>query len=180
VICADAYAILARDCPDCFYVPMGTIIRNLTDTVSNVKRLEEELRAGVVIQIPDAGEAGYTLAPSSAVVLADDDDDEDADMVSLPEKRTGIKNTIFTSTKGRGRHAARIKIAIDPPDSLNAASESHASMRIHDFEVIGAYMRPALVEQLKQWIDLNREALMAYWNEQIDTQDFLDRVRLLR
>jgi hypothetical protein len=50
-------------------------------------------------------------------------DDEDADRVSLRSDRIGVDNTIFVSTKGRGQHAPLIKIAVDPPDSLNAASK---------------------------------------------------------
>ena len=97
-------------------------------------------------------------------------------MVSVRRKHTGIPNTIFLSTRGHGRHAARIKVAINLPDSLNAAS-STASMLIHDYRVIGATMPPRLVEELKQWIDLNRDALMAYWNEEIDTAELLERLR---
>jgi hypothetical protein len=158
----------------------NSVVRSLTDTVSNVKRLKEELRAGAVIQIPDAGEGGYTLAPSSVVVLTDVDDyDEDGDMASLTEKYTGIKNTIFVSTKGRSRHVASIKIAIDPPDSHNGAL-TDTSMRIHDGAVIGAYMSPALVDQLKQWIDLNYDVLMAYWDEKIYTHGLLERLQPLK
>jgi hypothetical protein len=94
--------------------------------------------------------------------------DEDANIVSVRRKHTGIPNTIFISTQGHGRRAAGIKVASDLPDSLNAAS-STASMLIHDYQVIGATMPPRLVEQLKQWIDLSRDASMACWNKEIET-----------
>ena len=51
-------------------------------------------------------------------------------MVSLRRDVTGVDNTIFVSTKVYAQHAPRIKIAIDPPDSLNARSKA-ASMAIH-------------------------------------------------
>jgi hypothetical protein len=120
-------------------MPIIAVIRTFADTVSNPDQLRQDIEAGAIVEFSDVG---YTLAPKSAFVLAEEDDyDEDADMTSLRQKRTGIKNTIFVSTKGRGQHAA-IKVAIDPPDSLNAAA-AKASMRIHDFQVIGDYMSPA-------------------------------------
>ncbi len=97
-------------------------------------------------------------------------------MVSLRKKRTGIDNTLFASTKGFGRHAPRIKIAIDPPDSLNETT-SGASMALHDFSTVGAYIPRDILEQLKTFIELNRDALLDYWEAKIDTDDFLERLK---
>src|SRR5258708_6437157 len=41
------------------------------------------------------------------------------DMASFPREDTGVDNTIFISTKIGVRHAPRIKLAIDPPDSFS-------------------------------------------------------------
>jgi hypothetical protein len=35
---------------------------------------------------------------------------------------TGVDNTIFLSPKGYARHAARIKVAIDPPETLDVTA----------------------------------------------------------
>jgi hypothetical protein len=72
-------------------------------------------------------------------------------MSSLRRDETGVDNTIFVSTKGRARHAPRIKIAIDPPDSFNATSKT-ASMAFHDYSVTGAYVPPRLVEQATRFM----------------------------
>jgi hypothetical protein len=96
-------------------------------------------------------------------------------MVSLRKKRTGIDNTLFASTKGFGWHAPRIKIAIDPP-SLNETT-SGASMALHDFSTVGAYIPRDILEQLKTFIELNRDALLDYWEAKIDTDDFLERLK---
>jgi hypothetical protein len=97
-------------------------------------------------------------------------------MTSLRKKYTGVDNTIFVSTKGYGRHAPRIKIAIDPPDSFNEACES-ASMAIHDFNIRGAYVAPRIVEQAKQFIERNRDVLLGYWNGEFDTGELFERLR---
>lgn len=123
---------------------------------------------------------GPAKGRSGEVVVIDADELADRElvghMVSLRKKRTGIDNTLFASTKGYGRHAARIKIAIDPPDSLNETCEG-TSMALHDFSTVGAYAPPRLVEQVKEFIELNQAALFEYWEARIDTDEFLQRLR---
>jgi hypothetical protein len=97
---------------------------------------------------------------------------EAEDMVSLRKNRTGVDFVIFVSTKGYAQHAPRIKIAVDPPDSLNAAGKS-ASMSLHDYSVIGEYLPPHVVEQAKRFIEQNRDVLLRYWDNQIDTEELI-------
>jgi hypothetical protein len=96
--------------------------------------------------------------------------------VSLRKDMTGVDNTIFVSTKGSGRHAPRIKIAIDPPNSFNETCTS-ASMAVHDFSIIGTYVSPRLVEQAKAFIERNRDVLLSYWNSEFDTGELFTRLR---
>lgn len=137
-----------------------------------------DIRAGTG-KVIDLRDVGYTVAPTSAVVLLapdEDSDDEAADMASLRSNVTGVDNTVFVSTKGSGRHAARIKVAVDPPNSLNATSKT-ASMAIHDYGIVGAYVPPHIVEQAKRFIERNREALLALWECQIDTAELIKRLK---
>jgi hypothetical protein len=113
---------------------------------------------------------------TSLIAALEEQEDEAGHMVSVVNRRSGIDNTLFASTKGNSRHAARIKIAVDPPDSLNEASDGKASMALHDYSTVGAYVPPRLVEEVKAFIELNRAALMAYWNAEIDTESFLERL----
>jgi hypothetical protein len=103
--------------------------------------------------------------------------DKTGHMGSVVKKRSGIDNTLFVSTKGRSRHAPRIKIAINPPDSLNEASDGIASIALHDFSTVGAYIPPRLVEQVEAFIELDRDALLEYWDAKIDTGELLDRLK---
>jgi hypothetical protein len=97
-------------------------------------------------------------------------------MVSLRKDITGVDNTVFVSTKGHGRHAPRIKIAIDPPDSFNETS-SCTSMAIRDYSLTGAYAPPGLVEQAKAFVERNRDVLLAYWNGEFDTGELFRRLQ---
>jgi len=146
---------------------MTTVIPSSSaEIIANPRRFLDEIRAGHSVYLSDMGRM---------VALAEPDD-EAADMVSLRSERTGIDSTIFISTKGYAQHAPRIKIAVDPPDTFNAASKS-ASMAIHDYSMSGAYLAPQIVEQAKHFIDLNREALLDYWHCKIDTAQLIERLK---
>ncbi len=146
---------------------------NTADLLADPRLLIREMQQGRVLHF---SEYGYTLGPSSGFSQPDHESDEAADMVSLRSGRTGVENTIFVSTKGYAQHAARIKIAVDPPHTLNATSKS-ASMRIADYKIIGDYLPPHIVEQAKQFIERNREALISYWDCEIDTAELIKRLK---
>jgi hypothetical protein len=133
--------------------------------MANPARFLEDIRAGHVVYLADLGR---TVALAEA-------DDEVEDMVSLRSEKTGVDNTIFISTKGYAQHAPRIKIAVDPPHTFNATAKA-ASMAIHDYSLTGAYVAPHVVEQAKQFIDRNREALLDYWEHKIDTAELIERL----
>jgi hypothetical protein len=155
---------------------MSIVVSSSTaEIIADPKRLVDEIRAGSIIRLTDVG---YTIVPTNALVLStseDVDGEHPADMVSLRSDRTGVDYTIFVSTRGNSRHAARIKIAVDPPDSLDAAGKS-ASMAVHDFKVVGEYLDPRVIEQAKKFIEVNRDVLLAYWNFEIDTSALLARL----
>ena len=139
-----------------------------SEIVSDPERFVSEMRAGNTISVPDLG---YTMVPTSFIPSAQLDEAED--MVSLRTDHTGVDNVVFVSTRGYAQHAARIKIAVDPPDSLNAAGAS-ASMAIHDYSVSGAYLPPRIVEQAKRFIERNQAILLRYWNCEIDTAQLIE------
>jgi NAD(P)H-dependent FMN reductase len=141
--------------------------------------LLREMQAGSTVLVPDVG-VGYALAPTDSDLipnlLAELDDEEAADMVSLSKDITGIDNVIFVSTKYHGRHAPRIKIAVDPPGKFSATGKN-ASMAIHDYGVRGEYLPPHVLEQAKQFIERNRDVLVRYWEEETDTPTFIRQLR---
>lgn len=157
-----------------------------SDIEADPRRLVREMRAGNTVSTEISG-IPYTVVPTSAVIVLGDiklvgseieqflarTSDEAEDMVSLTTQETGVDNIIFVSTKGYARHAPRIKIAVDPPDSLNAAG-TNASMAIHDYGLTGADLAPQIVQQAKHFIDRNREVLLRYWNCEISTKQMIE------
>jgi hypothetical protein len=91
---------------------------------------------------------------------------------------TGIDSTIFISPKGNTRHAARIKLAIAPPDSIDPRSKT-ASVAIADGTVVAGDIPPRLLEQVREFIGGNREVLLDYWEYRIDTEALRRRLKSL-
>lgn len=99
------------------------------------------------------------------------------EMSSYPEKDTGIHNTIFISPKGNAKHAARIKVAVDPPTSLSPFSKS-ISVQVDDYTVRGdSKISAVLLSKIKKFIDLNRQVILDYWEYKIPTKELSDRLK---
>ena len=142
------------------------------DIIADPQRLIDAMRAGCIINLTDLG---YTIAPTAEIVgLADELAEEELleEMVSYRKNVTGIDNTIFISPRGKTRHAARVKVAIDPPDSLNP--QTKIAVAIADGSVVAGEVQPRLLEQVQRFIDANRDVLLDYWEYRIDT-DALQR-----
>jgi hypothetical protein len=97
-------------------------------------------------------------------------------MLSYRKNVTGVNNTIFISPKGNTRHAARIKLAIDPPDSVDPRGNI-ASVAIVDGTVVTGEVSPALLDQVQRFIDANRAVLLDYWEYRIDTDTLRRRLK---
>jgi hypothetical protein len=98
------------------------------------------------------------------------------EIVSYRKDVTGVDNTIFISPKGNTRHAARVKLAIDPPDSVDPRGKT-ASVTIGDAAVAAGDVPPRLLEQVRRFLDANREVLLDYWEYRIDTEELRRRLK---
>jgi len=98
-----------------------------------------------------------------------------ADMVSYRKDVTGLDNTVFVSVRFP-RHSPRIKVAIDPPDSLNPDG-NNASVAIHDGSVTAGHLPARALKQVRQFIELNRNVLLDYWEMHIDGNQLKERLR---
>jgi len=98
-------------------------------------------------------------------------------MAAFGPEDTGVSNTIYISPDATGRHAARIKVAIDPPLTFSVRGK-HASITVHDGEhVAGAPVSAALHKQLREFIELNRDVIMHFWRGEIGTPELVKRLR---
>ena len=153
-----------------------TIRTSSQEALKDPVRLRSELEAGHVVELTDLGAVLTRLEDIHA--LADQLAEEELleHMASFRKDATGVDNTIWVSPKGRTRHAARIKVAINPPDSLNATSET-ASVAIHDGSVAEGRISSHILRQVQEFLKINREVLTDYWEERIDTRQLDQRLR---
>jgi hypothetical protein len=104
-------------------------------------------------------------------------DDELFLMVNLYPRTTGLLMTVWAGP-GDHTHAPRIKVNVTHGNRMN----------MEDTAVVGILPEPHLVvgdlqtqdlEAVCAWIRLNREALLAHWNGEIDGAEMAARTRKL-
>lgn len=95
-------------------------------------------------------------------------------MANLLPKRTGLAYNIWYGPK-EPRHKPRVKVSIGNGKELSIEIESH--------EVLGDVNKIDKSELTKifEWLDLNRDILLRYWNEArngtIDNGDVIDKLK---
>ena len=163
----------------------GSIIFPMDDLAELVQRVERALPADVV---RDLRQEGYSLTLGSSAglsypvvrvdpALAEEEVAELEAMAAFGPEDTGVSNTIYISPDATGRHAARIKVAIDPPLTFSVRGKQ-ASITVHDGEhVAGAPVSAALHKQLREFIELNRDVIMHDWRGEIGTPELVKRLR---
>ncbi len=146
--------------------------------MTNPARLIEAMRTGSIISVSDLD---YTIVPTTAIAaLADAKAEEELleEMVSHRKDVTGVENTIFISPRGNTRRAPRIKLAIDPPLSVDPRSKT-ASVAIADGTVMAGEVLPAFLDQARRFIDANRDVPLDYWEYRIDTEELRRRLKAI-
>lgn len=99
-------------------------------------------------------------------------------MANLRPKHTGLPMTVWVSHRGRARHDARVKVCRDHGDQID----------VDDMAVVGIRPTPRLIEGpldgsdlklVQRWIELNEAGLIAFWDGELDTVEFLDGLKRL-
>ena len=99
----------------------------------------------------------------------------DFEMANLRPERTGLPFVVFISQPGGARHDVRIKLArspkVRPGDMLTIAVRPVP-------RIIRGKMNTREFDLVKQWIELNRDVLVKYWDGIIEyTEDILNAIR---
>jgi hypothetical protein len=105
----------------------------------------------------------------------DQEQDNLYEMTNLFPRTTGLPMTVWVSPRGRAQHDARIKVSLSP-----------GRMDIGHTAVVGIRPSPRLIEGrlatadldlVSQWIKLNEDALIDFWNETIDSVELGGRLK---
>ncbi len=100
---------------------------------------------------------------------ADDSDaDELFEMANLYPDTTGLPMTVWVSPRGNAQHDVRVKVNMTHGDQMNIANTAVVGVRPAP-HVIAGQLAAADAQAVFQWISLNADALLAYWDGRIDT-----------
>lgn len=99
------------------------------------------------------------------------------EMANLRPASTGLPMVIWVSEKGHARHGPRIKVCLHHGPKANL--DPSVSVSIADEPEVGAGsgLAPSDFQAIKNYIRLNKTALLAYWNGEIDTAELICELR---
>jgi len=119
-----------------------------------------------------------TSAKATSDAPATADSDDIFFMTNLSPRMTGLPMAVWASPRGNARHDVRIKVNM-----------THGNrMTIDDTAVVAVRPAPRVVagrlssedrRAVADWIRLNYDAIVGYWDEQLDTGQFLERLKVL-
>jgi hypothetical protein len=101
-----------------------------------------------------------------AVAPEDDgefDDDRDLfEMANLYPDTTGLPMTIWVSPRGNARHDVRVNVNMTHGNQMYIADTAVVGVRPTP-RVIAGELSPADTQAVFQWVALNKDVLVAYW-----------------
>jgi len=96
------------------------------------------------------------------------------EMANLFSKHTGLPFVVWISYKGGAKHDIRVKVSPGP----KALRSEMVSVAIRpNVHVVEGQTSAGDLALLTKWVTLNHEALVKYWDGEIDTKDALDAIQ---
>lgn len=115
---------------------------------------------------------------SAPTTQASADADDIFFMTNLSPRMTGLPMSVWVSPRGNARHDVRLKV-----------NTTHGNrMTIDDTAVVAVRPAPRVVaghldrddrRVVVDWIALNYDAIVSYWDGQIDTGQFIERLKIV-
>ena len=100
------------------------------------------------------------------------------EMANLFPRTTGLPMTVWVSPRGNARHDVRVKVNTTPGNQMNPAETAVVALRPSPHLIAGR-LSPSDTRAVFQWVSLNTDALLAYWEGQIDTIQLGQQLRAL-
>ena len=118
------------------------------------------------------------IGPAASEAAEAQEGDDLFAMANLFPHRTGLPMTVWVSPRGNARHDMRIKVNLTHGNQMNVANT--AVVGIHPAPHLIAGRPSAEDERLVfEWIAINLDVLIAYWEGQLDTIDLGERLKLI-
>jgi hypothetical protein len=104
--------------------------------------------------------------------------DELFEMANLFPRTTGLPMTVWVSPRGDACHDVRVKVDMTHGDQMNIANTAVVGLRPTPDIIVG---RLSIDDQraVFEWVSLNIAALVAHWEDRIDTIELGQRLQRL-
>jgi hypothetical protein len=90
------------------------------------------------------------------------------DMANLFPRTTGLPMTVWVSPRGNAGHDVRLKVNMTHGNQMSATNTAVVGIRPTPHLIIGR-LATADERAVFEWVRLNADALIAYWDGHIDT-----------
>jgi hypothetical protein len=100
------------------------------------------------------------------------------EMANLYPDTTGLPMTVWVSPRGTARHDVRVKVNMTHGNQMNIANAAVVGVRPTP-RVIAGQLSPTDAQEVYQWVSLNADALVAYWEGRIDTARLIHALKPL-
>ena len=106
------------------------------------------------------------------------DEDELFAMVNLAPRLTGLPMTVWVRPESGLPHDVRIKVNMTHGRTMSISNTAVVGVRPTP-RLVSGHLSSADFAAVSDWIRLNETAIVDYWNFQIDTDEFLQRLQQL-
>jgi hypothetical protein len=110
--------------------------------------------------------------------VVESDEKDLFEMANLYPDTTGLPMTVWVSPRGTARHDVRVKVNMTHGDQMNVRNTAVVAVRPTPRLISGRLSR-ADTQAVFQWLTLNTDALVAYWDGRIDTARMVQALKAL-
>lgn len=88
------------------------------------------------------------------------------EMANLSPKRTGLPFVVWISPRAGAPHDVRVKVSREP--KVHPSDLISVTVRPGVQVAAGGKLSPYELDLLREWIDLNRDVIVRYWDGEIE------------
>src|SRR5579864_2209932 len=107
------------------------------------------------------------------------DSDDIFFMTNLSPRMTGLPMAVWISPRGNARHDVRIKVNMSHGSQTSIDNTAVVAVQPRPRVIVG-HLSSADQRAVVDWIKPNCDAIISYWDEQIDTGEFVERLKILQ
>ena len=100
------------------------------------------------------------------------------EMANLYPETTGLPMTVWVSPRGNARHDVQVKVNMTHGPQMNIAKTAVVAVRPAP-RIISGRLSGADTRAVAEWITLNADTLVAYWEGRIDTAKMVQALKAL-